>query len=52
MFIGSWIAGEVVLANVLPGGEHDWSVIWLVPGAVGLLAAAGFWLFFPKAQKL
>jgi len=52
VFIGSWIAGEVVLANTLPGGGHDWSVIWLVPGAVGLLAATGFWLAFPKAQKL
>jgi nucleoside transporter len=52
IFIGSWLAGEVVLANALPGGGHDWSVIWLVPGAVGLLAAVGFWLFFPKAQQL
>jgi len=26
MFIGSWLAGEVVLANTLPSGGHDWSV--------------------------
>lgn len=52
MFIGSWIAGEVVLANTLPGGGHDWSAIWLLPGAVGLLAAVVFLLVFPKAQKL
>ncbi len=52
MFIGSWIAGEIVLANTLAGGGHEWSMIWLVPGAVGLLAAAWFWLVFPKAQKL
>lgn len=52
IFIGSWIAGEVVLANTLPGGGHDWSVIWLVPGVVGVLAAIGFWVFFPKNSKL
>ncbi|MFT4751568.1 MAG: nucleoside transporter [Neolewinella sp.] len=52
IFIGSWIAGEVVLANTLPGGGHDWSVIWLVPGVVGVLAAVGFWVFFPRASKL
>ena len=52
IFIGSWLAGEVVLANALPGGGHDWSVVWLVPGAVGLLAAVGFWLAFPKRNQL
>jgi len=52
VFIGSWIAGEVVLANTLPGGGHDWSVIWLVPGTVGVLAALGFWFLFPKAVTL
>lgn len=52
IFIGSWIAGEVVLANTLPSGGHDWSVIWLVPGVVGVLAAVGFWVFFPRASKL
>lgn len=52
IFVGSWIAGEVVLANTLPGGGHDWSVIWLVPGVVGVLSALGFWLFFPKAGTL
>lgn len=52
VFIGSWIAGEVVLANTLPGGGHDWSAIWLVPGVVGILAAVGFWMLFPKASKL
>jgi nucleoside transporter len=52
VFIGSWIAGEVVLANSLPGGGHDWSVIWLVPGVVGVLAAVGFWALFPKKAGL
>lgn len=52
IFIGSWIAGEVVLANTLPGGGHDWSVIWLVPGVVGVLAAVGFWVGFPKGNRL
>ncbi|TXF88830.1 MFS transporter [Neolewinella aurantiaca] len=52
VFIGSWVAGEVVLANTLSAGGHDWSVIWLVPGVVGVLSAFGFWMFFPKASKL
>jgi len=52
MFIGSWLAGEVVLANTLPSGGHDWSVIWLVPGTVGVLTALGFWMLFPKAGTL
>jgi nucleoside transporter len=49
---GSWVAGEVVLANTFAGGGHDWSIIWLVPGAVGVLAALAFWWFFPKAARL
>lgn len=52
IFIGSWIAGEVVLANTLPGGNHEWSAVWLVPGVVGLIAAVGFLLLFPKRQVL
>jgi len=52
IFVGSWVAGEVVLANTLADGSHDWSVIWLVPGVVGVLAAFGFWMFFPKAARL
>ena len=52
IFLGSWIAGEVVLANTLPGGGHNWWLIWLAPGVVGVLSALGFWLFFPKQNQL
>lgn len=52
VFVGSWIAGEVVLANTLIDGSHAWSQIWLVPGCVGVLSALAFWFFFPKAGKL
>ena len=52
MFVGSWIAGEVVLLNTLGNGLHDWTSIWLVPGTFGLLAAGWFWWRFPRAGRL
>lgn len=52
IFLGSWVAGEIVLANVLPEGGYDWLTIWIVPGVVGVLAAIGFWVFFPKRNQL
>ena len=51
-FLGSWIAGETVSANLLPDGSHDWWAIWSIPGAVGVAAAVFFWLAFPRAGKL
>ncbi|MBC6992785.1 MFS transporter [Neolewinella lacunae] len=51
-FFGAWIAGEVVLANTLPGGGHDWSSIWVVPAVAGVLSALLFWYFFPRAGRL
>lgn len=52
VFLGSWIAGEVVSANVITPGLHDWRSIWIIPGAVGLGAALFFIFFFPKQEKL
>ena len=52
VFLGSWIAGEVVSANTLPSGQHDWWSIWLVPGCVGVAAAVFFYLAFPRHGKL
>lgn len=52
IFVGSWLAGEVVLAQTLPGGGHDWSAIWLVPGVVGVATALGFWALFPRRAAL
>ena len=51
-FIGSWIAGEVVSAHALAGGQHDWWAIWRVPGIVGVVAALGFLLAFPRRETL
>ena len=47
-FLGSWLAGAVVEANVLGGGGHNWWAIWLVPGLVGTGTAALFWWLFPR----
>ncbi len=52
VFIGSWIAGEVVLANTLETGQHAWGTIWLIPGVIGVAAALWFWVAFPKSGKL
>ncbi|MBB4079489.1 nucleoside transporter [Lewinella aquimaris] len=52
VFLGSWIAGEVVSSNVLPDGTHDWWSIWLVPACVGVGAAVFFWVAFPREGRL
>jgi len=52
IIFGSWVAGEVVLANTLGNGDHNWTAIWLVPGVVGILSALAFLWFFPKAARL
>lgn len=52
IFAGSWLAGEVVQANALPGAGHDWYTVWLVPAGVGIFGALLFWWFFPRAGAL
>lgn len=52
IFVGSWVAGEVVLAGSLPAGGHDWAAIWLVPGVTGVVGALLFWWFFPRAGAI
>lgn len=52
IFVGSWMAGEVVLSGSIPGGGHDWFSIWLVPGVIGVLGAFLFWWFFPKTGAI
>ncbi|PPK84770.1 nucleoside transporter [Neolewinella xylanilytica] len=51
-FLGSWIAGETVSANLLADGTHDWWSIWVVPGTVGIGAAVFFWVAFPRSGRL
>ena len=52
IFLGSYLAGEVVNGYALAGGGHDWFSIWLIPGTVGVLAAIGFWWLFPRRKGL
>ncbi len=52
ILLGSWIAGEVVQANGLPGGGHDWTGIWWAPAIVGIIAALLFWWWFPRAGRV
>lgn len=60
VILGSWIAGEVVNANLVEtfGQDyvvrffHDWATIWLVPGSIGIVTALIFWAFFPRTGKL
>ena len=52
VFLGSWIAGEVVSANLTGQGVHDWWAIWRVPACVGVGAALFFLLAFPKEEQL
>ncbi len=51
-FLGSWIAGETVSANLLADGSHDWWAIWRVPGLVGVTAAVFFYVAFPRSGRL
>ncbi len=51
-FLGSWIAGETVSANLLSDGSYDWWHIWIIPGCVGVAAAAFFLLAFPREGRL
>ncbi len=44
--IGAFLAGEVVDHFTLPGGQHAWQSIWLVPAGVGLFTTLIFALFF------
>lgn len=52
MILGSWIAGEVVNANLQASGLHDWTTIWWIPGVVGVVAAVGFLAFFPREGRV
>lgn len=51
-FIGSWIAGEVVSANLLADQTHDWWAIWRIPATVGVVAGIFFYLAFPRTERL
>ena len=52
IFIGSWIAGEVVDAYSLAGNDHNWFAIWQVPAWVGVASALLFLALFPKRAAL
>lgn len=48
MVIGNEIAGRVAGAFVLEDGMHNWTNIWLIPGAMGLVVMILFALLFKE----
>ncbi len=51
VFIGNFLAGEIVQHFTLADGQHDWQAIFILPALVGLLVALGFALLFPAAKR-
>jgi nucleoside transporter len=54
-FVGSWLSGVVVDANVLQGtagaGVHDWFTIWMIPAAGALGVLILFALMFRPTER-
>lgn len=51
VFIGSYIAGQMVSNHTLADGTHDWSQIWLFPAWFGVVVAILFLFLFKGRQK-
>jgi nucleoside transporter len=49
-FIGTTLAGIIVDQNVVTGGGHDWSAIWLIPAGMAAAVFALFLLFFKDKE--
>lgn len=46
MFIGTLLSGRIFDAYQLPGGTHDWRMIWLIPAGIAALVLLLFLLLF------
>ena len=51
MFIGYFISGFIVDANILPEGGHNWEHIWLVPATIAGVVLVIFSVTFRDKQK-
>jgi nucleoside transporter len=51
MFIGYFISGFIVDANILPGGGHNWEHIWLVPATIAGVVLAIFSVTFRERRE-
>ncbi|TAK40907.1 MAG: MFS transporter [Saprospiraceae bacterium] len=51
MFIGYFISGFIVDANLLPEGGHNWEHIWLVPATIAGVVLVIFSVTFRDKQK-
>ena len=51
-FIGAFVSGIVVDANVRPDGSHDWHGIWLVPALGAFAIMVVFAFIFRPARRV
>ena len=46
MLVGFWLAGKIYNAYALPGGGHDWNMIWAIPAGIAVVVLLWFgWRF-------
>jgi nucleoside transporter len=50
-FIGTFAAGETVASFQSPGGVHDWTSIWVIPGVFGILVALFFYYNYRESDN-
>ncbi len=46
MLIGFWLSGNIYNRYALADGTHDWTMIWLIPGAIAVVVMLWFGLRF------
>ena len=52
MYIGFYVAGEIVDNNAIDGGLHNWDKIWIFPCLFALGIALLFYVFFKEKVKV
>lgn len=50
MLLGTLLSGRVFDHYQLPGGTHDWRLIWLIPAAIAAVVLLAFLLLFRERQ--
>lgn len=51
LLIGSFIAGAVAQGWQLPGGTHDWKIIWILPAGFAFIVMVLFWILFKETKQ-